>query len=599
MFDTLRKARQLIGSDRRARWIGVVLLAVVVSVFEATGAILVFGLIDLVTGGSEAVQLPLLGEVERWLPGESRQEMFWFAASFVSGFFLVRGVLLFAQGYLVARVAENAGATLAARLLRGYLHTPYSLHVRRSSSELIRNTYDSVQVFTNEVLYAGVRLVSDLLMVLGILAVLVMTNVLATVLAFFILGPMVLFLVRTVHPRVQKLGVSNQEFSQSSLQSLQQSLGAWRDIKVLGRESFFEREFARSRYRLARVRYLQRALRAAPRVVIETAVILLIVGFLVFTMANEGSFSGALPVLGLFGYAALRLQPTLNSAFESLNHLRFADAVVGDLHRDVSASEEFLATRSRVSEIEPLPLNEELRLQGVSFRYEDADAPALHGIELSLRPGEALGVVGPSGGGKSTLTDLILGLLEPTTGTVTIDGVDLRGHSEAWHANIGMVSQEVYLVDDTLRRNVALGTRDEEIDEQQVVDAIRAAQLDDYVAGLEEGLDARVGERGVRLSGGQRQRVAIARALYRRPSVLILDEGTAALDSVTEADFIRTLRERDRSTTLILVTHRIAAVRFCNRIAVIDNGQIVALGSFAHLERTSVPFQALLRAGTD
>jgi ABC-type bacteriocin/lantibiotic exporter with double-glycine peptidase domain len=231
-------------------------------------------------------------------------------------------------------------------------------------------------------------------------------------------------------------------------------------------------------------------------------------------------------------------------------------------------------------EAAPHYLEREVRLDEVWFRYPTRDVPAIRGLSFDIRAGESFGIIGKTGSGKSTLLDVILGILEPDGGTVFVDGIPLDERRDEWQRSIGYVPQDVYLVDDTLRSNVALGWYSDDVDEERVLEAIRLAELNDVVDALPDGLETRVGERGVRLSGGQRQRVGLARALYTRPSVLVLDEATSNLDQVTERQIVDTLTELRGGLTMIVVTHRIATVRNCDRILHIEEGSMRALGNF-------------------
>jgi ABC-type multidrug transport system fused ATPase/permease subunit len=307
---------------------------------------------------------------------------------------------------------------------------------------------------------------------------------------------------------------------------------------------------------------------------------LFVLAFLVISERRGGGDGDTVAVLGVFAYAALRLLPSVNRIVLNLGYLRFGSAAV-----QVVTSELALVRTRPPRAAEPAPLSFELsiRLEDVSIRYTTSGPEVLQHVDLEVPKGSSLGIVGPTGGGKTTIVDLLLGLLPPSAGRVSIDGVDVHENERAWQQLIGLVPQSIFIVDDTLRRNVALGTDDDAIDEACLREAIELAQLEDLVASLPDGLDTTVGENGSRLSGGQRQRVAIARALYRHPQVLIFDEGTSALDPITEADLVVSLENLRERHTLIAVAHRLTTVRACDQIIVVRYGGIAARGTYDEL----------------
>jgi ATP-binding cassette, subfamily B, bacterial PglK len=581
MFDTLRKCLVLLGPGQRGRWVMVIMLAVIASGFEAAGALIVFWLLARITTDASGFDVPLLGDLRTLLPDADEHLLMAIIGGAIAVFFVVRAATLVAQGYAQYRLAENAGARLASRLLDGYLAMPYTFHLQRNSAELIRNAYETVQQFVREALLPAVKLLGHSLITLGLIAVLLYTSPLATLVAIAVLGPFTWILLRVIHPRVKQLGYTAQELAKTSLQTLEESITGWRDIRILGRERFFVEQFEEDRRRLARAKYLRSTAKDVPRVALETGLVLFILAFLgVSAIVRDGALE-ALPVLGLFGYVAVRLQPSLNEIMVALNSLKFVGPGIDLIHRDLQL---FSATSAPpAGEPRPLQLRSELRLDGISARYPGAHREALRDINVRIRAGEFIGVVGPTGGGKTTLVELMLGLLEPATGRVLVDGVDLSRNTGAWHASLGVVHQVVFLADTTLRRNIALGVQDEEIDDALVAETVTLAQLDRFVLSLPDGLDTMIGQRGVRLSGGQRQRLAIARALYRRPSVLVLDEGTSALDNNTEADLMAALEPLRGERTIIAVAHRLSTVAACDRVVLVDNGRLVDVAPFDEL----------------
>lgn len=598
MLTVARRCLYLLRGEKRSRWLFVVVQALVVSVVEAMGALLIYVLLGLVAAPDSPIELPVIGDLSAYQDVVGRETFIAWLAVGVGLFFIARGLLLIGQVYMQDRLAYNAGARLSVRLLDAYLSMPYALHLRRNSAELIRNAHESVRALTKEVLIPAVNLLSSIALALGMTAVIFYAAPLATLMAIGFLGPVVAVLVRYIHPRLKRLGRKRQAVSRHSLQILQQTLHGIREVTLFGRGPFFLAQFARQQKRASRVAYLSRVGQEVPQVMVETVLILFIAGFFVVSVTLQGSPEQGLAVLGLFAYAAMRLQPSLHKIVKSMNSIKFAGAAVDNVYDDVKLIESGKLERSGGHEALPNgdSLADGIRLQAVTFRYSDDAEPALRDINLHIRPGESVGIVGPTGGGKSTLLDIVTGLLAPTSGVVLIDGIDLADCRLAWQSCLGVVSQSMFLLDDTLRRNIALGLRDRDIDDSRVQEAIELAQLSTFIESLPEGLDTRMGERGTRLSGGQRQRVAIARALYRDPAVLIFDEGTSALDNVTEADFLAALSHLRGSRTLVTVAHRLTTVRSCDRILVVEAGGISDAGTYAELASRNRNFRQM--AGT-
>lgn len=577
---TTRKVRALLGPGKQTRWLLLVAMAVAVSVAEMVSTLMVFTLLGRLVGDASDVSLPVLGDVGRHLPWEGTNLLAALGVATVLTF-IGRSGLILAQQYAQFRVAENTGARLSTRLFDAYLAMPYEFHLQRNSSELVRNVFDSVRRFVEQGLIPGVRVLGKLAIVVGVFVVLVVTSPLTTAFAVATLGPLIWVIIRSVHPRVERLGRTAQSMAQRNLQSLQQSLHGVRDITVLGREDAFVRSYRQDRWELASAQYLRLTAAQVPRVAIETGIVVFIVGFVWVAAIAQGGVAQALPLLGLFGYAAARLMPELQSITQGLNAIKFVGPAVNDLFSDLSILDA-QAGKER-GPVRPLEFTKELTVEGLRYRYPAAEVDALVNVWLRILPGQSVGVIGPTGGGKSTLMDVLLGLLCPTEGNVYVDGIDIHDHARAWQANLGVVPQMVFLVDDTVRANIALGSAADEINEEALAEAVSMAQLEEFVASLPHGLDTEVGERGVRVSGGQRQRLAIARALYRRPGVLVFDEGTSALDKETEAALMASLDNLRGERTLITVAHRLTTVENCDTVLLISDGRLADKGTFREL----------------
>ena len=583
-----RKALELMGARHRGRWLFLIVLAALVGVVETIGAFLIFGLLGLVTNPETGIDLPVVGNLRDRFPELSDSDFLLWSAGFVTAFFLLRAVVILAQSYLQNRVAHNAGVRLSTQLLNGYLRMPYSFHFRRNSAELIRNANTSVLQIVTFAFVPLVLLGSEVLLVMGIFVALLIASPVSTLIMIAVAAPVVFLLLQAVRKGMRSLGATNQEMSRVTLQSLQESLQSVRDIKVLGRAGYFEARFARGRTVLARALYLRGVLTELPRIVTETLLVVLVLVFLIVAIASGGSLSESLATLGLFGYAGLRILPSLSRIVASINNLQFSGAALDDVHEQLKLFETMPPPPPSGP---PLLFVKELKVSDLSFAYDEK--LVLEDVSFTLASGGSLGIVGSTGSGKSTLLDIVMALLEPTAGSVTVDEVSVHDDPRGWQQTLGIVPQSVVLIDDSLRRNIAFGISDENIDEEILQAAIREARLEDVIAALPEGLDTTVGEAGIRLSGGQRQRIAIARALYRDPQVLIFDEATSALDNVTEAELIEGLRSLRDDRTLIMVAHRLTTVRNCDAILVLEGGKLADMGSYDELVERNPLFQAI------
>jgi ATP-binding cassette, subfamily B, bacterial PglK len=592
VWTTIKQAYNLVGRERPLRWVLLSALALVVSGLEMVGALLVYTLLALVADPDGDIDLPLMGDLRERFYGVADDTLLLWVVAAMAVFFLVRAVVKVASKYVQARVAHNAGARLSTRMFEGYLRLPYPMHLTRTTSELIRNGHQAVMETISQVVLPTIRTIAESVIVIGLLVVLVLLAPLASLAAVVVLGGTAVLLLLLVQPRLKTLGRILHREAKTTLSTMQQGLFGIREVKVLGRERSFGRQYGRSRARMAKAAYLREAAGQLPSIAFELSLMAFIMGFFAFTIIRDGGAQDTLSVLGLFAYAGLRLQPSMQVIIQALNSFKFAAAPLADLAHDLQLMAD-LGETTRPAE--PLPFREELRVDRVTFRYARTDRDALRGVDLVIHPGEQIGICGPTGGGKTTLTDIIVGLLAPTAGRVLVDGHDLADVdvSRRWQANLGIVAQMIFLTDDTLRRNIALGVPDEQIDDEAMREAVTLAQLESFIAELPRGLETTVGERGVRISGGQRQRIAVARALYRRPKVLLFDEGTSSLDNATEAQMMAAIEQLRGDHTIILVAHRLTTVRRSDRILFLEHGKVTGLGTYVELQRTNLAFRQM------
>lgn len=471
-------------------------------------------------------------------------------------------------------------SSIAERLFSNYMSQPWTFHLQRNSAQLCRNVNTEVGLFS-DALAAGLNCFADALVLVGISVVLLFIQPIGAVVVAMVLGVSTYAFQRATQPAIARWGKLRQQHEGRKVQHLLQGLHGIKDVKLLGREQEFMRMFSGDNVVVSRVLQRQAMVNQLPRLWYELVAVigLCLLAFTMLMLKTPRSIF--IPTIGLFAVAAFRMLPSINRLVLNTQNVRFAmpalSLVTSELEQPPATPP--LSHRRRA------PFARELVLDDVSFRYPHAVADAIHRISLAIPRGASVGFIGESGAGKSTLIDLILGLIQPTSGRITLDGVDVRSDLRGWQNLIGYVPQSIYLSEDTLRRNIAFGRPDNEIDEPALLRAIQAAQLASFVESLPAGPDTFVGERGIRLSGGQRQRIGIARALYHDPEVLVLDEATSALDTDTERGVMECVNSLHGVKTLVIVAHRLTTVAGCDVLYRLQAGAVAEQGSFTELTR--------------
>jgi ATP-binding cassette subfamily C protein len=591
MLADVRACLGLLSPWARWRWAALIPLALAAAAAEAVGAGAAFGLITILGDPARAAALPVAAWVYPHLPAHDNRSIVLAFTLLVIVFYVARNVLLAGVTWAQERALNASVGELSHRLFAAYLAAPYDFHFRRNSAALIRRMTDGVHSVFRGVLGSLVAITTEALVVLGLVVVLGVTAPGVTLVAVVVVGGLLSVPLMLSRRAATRWGRAVQLIDTAILQTLQQSLGAVKEVKLAGREGFFLGQLGERVPAAARLRLRYLTLGAALRMAVETVFVcgLLLVSLLV-TLRHEPS--GALPLLGLYAYAGFRVIPSANRIMLYVTELRYSRSWIHDLRADLATLEPATRATER-GDVDAVRFTRTLALEGVSYTYVGEREPVLLGVDLAIARGESVGIVGSSGAGKSTLVDVLLGLLAPSAGRITVDGRDIRTALRSWQRHIGYVPQEPFLLDDTLRRNVAFGIADAEIDDRRVDNALRLAQLAEFVATLPDRLETLLGERGTRLSGGQRQRVAIARALYHEPEVLVFDEATSALDSPTERELIAALEALHGVKTLVVIAHRLTTVRRCDRLALLRDGRVAAIGSYDELLARDAGFREL------
>ena len=591
----VRKAFRLLDQGRRWRWWYVGLSSLLLAGLEAAGAGLVYLLVAIITTPDASLNLPIVGDLAGLFPDRTAREIKIGAALFTGVFFLGRAGVLIVHNYVLNRIVNNAQALIAGEMLDGYLSMPYLFHTQRNSAKLIRNTYQGTAKIVAGIIMPVITMLTQVLLAVSLLTTMFIIAPQAMLIATIGLSSVVLVIQKRVKPRLMELGARVEEASAESIGAIQQSLGGVRDIKLLEQEDAFARQHLRARLTIAASSTRSAILSQLSPLAIETSIILSLVAVFVFATAGDGSAARTLATLAAFAYVGQRLGPIISGFVGFFNGLSKNRALVDIVNDDISLIRDWRSIVEHEAEDDHRGrrFTSEVRLESIRFAYGQDAPEVLHGIDIAIRRGEFVGICGPTGGGKSTLLDVLVGLLQPTSGRVVVDEVALGPMPRWWWEQLGVVSQAVFLTDDTVRGNIAFGVEPEDVDQDRLDRCIRRAQLEDVVLALPHGLDTFVGERGVKLSGGQRQRVAIARALYREPEVLILDEGTSALDGATERALVAAIDEATETRTLITIAHRISTIRNADRIIVVADGRIQDIGTHDELLARNELFQAL------
>ncbi len=581
----LRLLNTLFSREDKTRYILLLLMMIVGAGLDFVGISLIPALVALLASPERLQSLPVFGG---WLTESvvDSNALFLVGSLVLVCVFVVKGVYFLWMHKVQFRLVADHRIGIGGRLFSAYVRAPWTFHMERNSAVLMRN----IVVETNEIVQ-GVLLpilsvvlggVTSLLL-LGLMIVVLPLDCLAVFIGFGLVAGLVLGRWKK---QMTRSGEIAKEQRRVTIQTANEGLALVVDAKIASKEKFFVNRVTSSIAGFAEADRTRSQVAAAVPYVMETATVLCILTVLWVMIGNGQTLAGLLPEMAMLGAVSMRLRQSTARVFGGLGQMHFSKFAIGHVVDDVRLLENGgEAGLSEFEEDDRMPLRESIELSEVAYSYPGASTETVSRLSLVIKRGESFAFVGRTGSGKSTVVGLILGILDPDEGTVTVDGHPIAESLASWQRSIGYVPQMIHLLDDTLRSNVAFGVAAEDVDEELMAEVIRLSQLEETVSGLEAGLDTVIGERGVRLSGGQRQRLGIARALYRRPDVLVMDEGTSALDAATEAALVRCIRQLQGQMTMIFVAHRLSTVEHCDRICLLDEGAVVAVDEHARLIR--------------
>jgi ABC-type multidrug transport system fused ATPase/permease subunit len=556
-------------SERRSLF-GVFVLILIGTLLETLSVGMMIPVLSVIASDMQNVSL-LFITIE---PSIQKSQLIQLAVGSILAIYVIKNVFLAWSTWIQRGFLTRVTSRIAARILEIYIRQPYAFHLRKNSSTLIRNTQDA------SILVAGgiepmLTILTEGLIAAALFSVLVVVEPLGTICVVGMLLSATFVFQRFFDKRLQRWGTLRQIQKGSIIQTIQQSLGAVKDVQVLGREDWFVHEHRQSQFVDAELLRRINTVQTIPRLWLEVMAIAGLAGLVTIMLATGKDIDRIIPTVGLFAATSFKVLPSINKLVSSKQTLKVSRSTIETIHHDLELP---IAVNSLIQNVNFQ--FENVVVDHLDFKYEQSEGLVLSNINLKINSGEAVGFVGQSGSGKSTLIDIMLGLLDPQSGSVSINGQSLEDVKQSWQKTIGYIPQTIFLMDDSLRRNIAIGISDNEIDEVAIREALKSAQLEDFVASLPEDLDTVVGERGVRLSGGQRQRIGIARALYHRPSVLVLDEATSSLDTETEHGVMQAVQALQGDKTVIIVAHRLSTVEYCDRLYRLDAGRIVDEGTF-------------------
>src|SRR3989338_678771 len=529
--------------------------------------------------------------------GSDKEFIVWIAVGLI-GVYLLKNVYLIFLAYTQSRFIFNKQRMFSRRFFTFYLHQPYTFHLQRNTAELLNKINGVIPSLFSSFLLFALMFVIETITTISILGLLILIKPLPAIITVSILGTFIFAFYRILRKKIGELGKLSQHYGEKMIQWVNQGLGGLKETKVLGREEFFINTFDKNSKGLARVQLFMHVINQLPRSFLETICMISMLLIMLLIIVQNKEIQSIIPTLSIFAMAAFRIIPSMNRIFAATAVLRFnsysVEVVYNDLvslNKDLNTND--VAKRADATET-VIVFNKVIELKNVYYQYPNANRLALNDISIKIPQHYSVGFVGPSGAGKTTLVDIILGLLPPTQGKMLVDGKDIQDNLASWQRRIGYIPQNIYLSDDTIRCNIAFGLPDEQIDEEKVWSALESAQLEELVNSFSDKINTFIGERGIRLSGGQCQRIGIARALYHNPEVLVMDEGTASLDNETEREIMKAMRRLCGKKTLIIIAHRLSTVKNCDLLYFVSDGKVVNYGTYDELLINSVDFKEMV-----
>ena len=570
MNSTIKKINFLVTKRQRKGLIILTLLLFIGMFLEIFGlGILIPGL-SIVLDPEMIEKTPLIKSFRSYFYSFSDQGFIVLFLIFIIVVYFLKSFFILFLNYKQYKFLSNLIANITNNLFSGYLIQPYSFHINRNASELYKNIHVETN-YLNIFLSSLITIFIEGGFVFSVLLALIYIEPFGAIFIFLFYGLLTLMFLKFTKKRLKAWGRIREEVDLQISKIALEGLGGIKDLLILGRTNYFINYFSNEIYKRARLSSNQGTLSQIPRLYLELISVLGIISFIIILILQGKDTTDLIAILGLFVAATFRIIPSLNRIIGSVQSLKYYMPSVDIIYKEISL-------RSQIKVNENLQKNfkfsNKIELRKVNFNFINR-TPVLMDINLEIKKSQIIGIIGESGSGKSTLIDLIIGLHKPTTGKILIDGVSDYQNIQSWKNEIGYVSQSIYLTDDTIENNIALGIPNDKVDKLRISEVLKLVQLDRFINKLDLGTHTKVGERGVQLSGGQRQRIGIARAIYHDPSILIFDEATSALDSQTENEVLKSIKNFKGEKTIIMIAHRLSTLKDCDLIYEMKNNKLI------------------------
>lgn len=577
ILQVLKKLDYILDRKQKKGAVVLLLALVVSSILELLGITAILPFVQTILEPNEMMKKWYIQFINRFFGIDGTRDMMLFLGMGLILVYVFKNVALIFASYIQYDYATRIQKELSVKMLSSYMSRPYTFFTENNSSEIIRGCSGDIASVYSIISY-GTDVISQCLTVLVIGIYLIYQDYIMaiSISAFMLL--MVLFIIFVFKPIIKRLGKENLRVNTMTTKFLYQAIVGIKEIMVMQRQDLFLSKYTDASDQNRKISRKYNVLNVCPDRIIEAVCVGGIIGVVCIRLLNShDNMASFVPTLATFALGSFKMLPSIGKIASRINVVVFSIPGLENVYNNLHEVNEYEKNMGeiRVSEDMDVLFKESLCISNVSWIYPKGQNWVLKDVSFTVNKGEAIGLIGASGAGKSTLADIILGLIHPQKGSVKVDGVDIYSNPHSWANMISYVPQTVYLIDDSIRNNVAFGIREENIDDKLVWAALEKAQLMDYVASLTEGIDTLVGERGVRFSGGQRQRIAIARALYNQPEILVMDEATASLDNDTENAVMEAIEHLQGQITMIIIAHRLTTIRNCDKIYEITDGVAV------------------------